>query len=157
MTEQSVVPCVLLCLTSLQWLSAASLSLILKIWCLIQWQSQLPIFHTEGHSSALIWHLHQQQFQLSAQQQFQLSALTGSHLFHWLSEQSICSYLSPLLSQPFLLLLVCLCRRHSFRPLIGSEAGSLQPSVFSLSTQLLALAYIGTDRRKYFESGVIAI
>ena len=50
----------------------------------------------------------------------QVLTLTGSHLFHWQSGQSICFYLSPLLSQPFLLLLICLCWRHSFLPLIGS-------------------------------------
>ena len=71
--------------------------------------------------------------------------LTGSHLFHWKSEQSVCSYLFPPLSQPFLL-----CSSVSAgvaRSLLLSaiwvshEAGSLPTSVFSLSTQLLALAY----------------
>ena len=56
----------------------------------------------------------------------------------WQSVQRVCSYLSPPLSHPFLLLLVCLCRCRSFPPLIGSL--DLPPSVFSLSTQLLALA-----------------
>ena len=70
--------------------------------------------------------------------------LTGFHLFHWQVEQSVCSYLSPLQTFP------CFCSSVSAgfaRSLLLSaiwvsrEAGSLSPSVFSLSTQLLALAY----------------
>ena len=68
----------------------------------------------EGHSSAAIWCLYPHSFSCEA------FTLMGSHLFHCQSGQSVCSYLSPLLSQPFLLLLVCLCQRHSFPPLIGS-------------------------------------
>ena len=70
----------------------------------------------------------------------QAFTLTGSSV--WQSEHSICSYLSPLFSQPFLLLLVCLCGHCSFPPSYRQSglAGSLPPSAFSLSTQLFALA-----------------
>ena len=70
--------------------------------------------------------------------------LTGFHLFHWQVEQSVCSYLSPLQTFP------CFCSSVSAgfaRSLLLSaiwvsrEAGFLSPFVFSLSTQLLALAY----------------
>ena len=59
----------------------------------------------------------------------QAFTLKVSHLFHWQSEQSVCSCLSLPLSQPFLLSLVCLWQRRSF-PSFSREAGSLPPPVF---------------------------
>ena len=73
----------------------------------------------------------------------QVFTLMGSDLAVPLAVWAEHLLLSLSLSQPFLLLLVCLCRRRSFPPLFGSwvsrEAGSLLPSVFSMSTQLLAI------------------
>ena len=77
----------------------------------------------------------------------QVFTLTGSHLFHWQSEWTVCSYLSSAFSTFF-----CFCMSvfaSVTRSLLLStvwvshEPKSLLPSLFSLSTQLLVLAYIG--------------
>ena len=72
--------------------SAASLSLIrCKIWCLFQWHSQLLNFWFVLKGT----HLLQSGVFISSSFSCQAFTLTGSHLFHWQSEDSVCSYLSP--------------------------------------------------------------
>ena len=81
-----------------------------------QWHSQLATFQLVLKFT----YLPQSGVFISSSFSCQAFMLTGSHLFHWQAEQSVCSYLSPPLLQPFLLLLVFLCRCRSFPPLIGN-------------------------------------
>ena len=100
----------------------------------------------EGHSSVATWRLmYQQLFQLLS---VHADGFLCLPLPHWQSEQSVCSYISLLRFLTFHL--SCFCSSVSAaitRSFLLSvvwdsfEAGALPPSVFSLSTRLLALAY----------------
>ena len=132
-TEKEAVcsPCLALSHLNLASLSsvvsAASLSLIrCKIWCLFQWHSQLLTFWFVLKGT----HLLQSGVFISSSFSCQAFTLTGSHLFHWQSEDSVCFYLSPptfycssvSAGVARSLLLSAVWVRH--------EAGSLPPSVF---------------------------
>ena len=71
--------------------------------------------------------------------------LTGSHLFHWQAKQNVCFCLSTFSTFPAFSRPVSAGVARSL-PLsaiwVSHEAGSLPPSVFTLSTQLLSCALL---------------